>query len=200
MGKAKKEVGGARGKHTKLSAAAKTRYDKFIEAYISNNSNGAQAAVDAGFSKKTARNIAHDLLTVPYIAERLAARSKVLAEKFQLRSEDTLRRLKGLRDVSLKEMFNEDGSAKSPHELSDEVAMLIDGVEMTETSYRVGKRLVTERVYKYKVTRKGGAVDMAMRHHGLYAADDSKGGTPDEFAQRVRAKLAEIEDATEGKP
>lgn len=193
-GEARRKPGG--GEPTEKVRA---RYDKFIEAYFETNLNGTQAAIKSGYSEKTAGAIASGLLKVPYIARRVEARARELAKKFELRSEDTLRRLKGLRDVSVKEMFNPDGSAKAPHDLDDEVARCIDGIKMTETSFMVGKVRHTERVYEYKVTRKGGAVDMAMRHHGLYAKDNEQRAGAEELARQVRERLAEMESATGGK-
>lgn len=180
--------------------SARRRYDAFIDQYFATNMNGTQAAINAGYSSKTAASIASELLIHPYVAVRVKARADELAAKNRLSAEDALHRLKGLNTLSLKQIFDPRGTPIPPHELDDFVATLIDGVEMTEDSYLVGKTKHVLRTYKYKITRKGGALDMLMKHHGLYAKDnEQRAADPEQVAAAVRARLAQLEAATSPK-
>ena len=66
-------------KKNDVSKAVEKRYRLFAEYYVATNClNATQAAIDAGYSKKTARQIASRLLTIVnvqiYIREAMAAR------------------------------------------------------------------------------------------------------------------------------
>lgn len=200
MATTKKPQGSGRKKSTEIPPETRARYDNFVEAYISTNRNGTRAAISAGYSEKTAASIASELLNVPYVAAAIKARWDEVSRKFKLDAEDAVRRLADMNNLSLKDIFAPNGSTIAPHDLPDWVARMIDGVEMTETSYMVGKKRLTERVYKYRVTRKSAALDMLIKHHGLYAKDnEQRNQDPEATAAAVRARLADMESATRGK-
>ena len=56
---------------------------RFVQEYLVDR-NGAAAAVRAGYSKRTARQIAHELLTRPDIAEEVRQGEAEIAAKAQL--------------------------------------------------------------------------------------------------------------------
>ena len=49
---------------------------KFVKCYLSNGMNGAKAAVQAGYSERTARKIANNLLTLVDIQEAISKQQK----------------------------------------------------------------------------------------------------------------------------
>jgi len=66
------------------------RRKKFIEAYTGKCfGNGTKSAIEAGYSTKTARSIASELLKIPYISGQIKARIKANT----LSAEDIVRRL-----------------------------------------------------------------------------------------------------------
>jgi phage terminase small subunit len=64
----------------------------FIESYVSSR-NATQAALDAGYSAKTARAMGSENLTKPYIKDVIDARLAELTRKFSIETEDILKRL-----------------------------------------------------------------------------------------------------------
>ena len=52
----------------------------FVKAYKENGGNGTQAAIKAGYSENTAREIATENLSKPYIAKALAEHEKKMQE------------------------------------------------------------------------------------------------------------------------
>lgn len=66
------------------------RQQRFIEEYTT-DFNGTQAAIRAGYSAKTAKVIAHELLTKPYITAPIAARRANLAETTEINREFVLK-------------------------------------------------------------------------------------------------------------
>jgi len=65
--------------------------------------NGTQAAIAAGYSKKTARQMAHENLTKPYIQKEIEARQKGLREAATLQGLDVLERLSDVARMDMKE-------------------------------------------------------------------------------------------------
>jgi len=60
------------------------RQKRFIDEYLANGGNGAQAAIAAGYSERMARSHAHKLLNLPsfaHVQERIRAGQGVLKEK-----------------------------------------------------------------------------------------------------------------------
>lgn len=184
----------------KMGAAAKHRYDTFIEHYFATNGNGTAAAMLAGYSRKTARNIASELLTHPYISERVEARRRERLEKIHASADETLQIITRSARFDLRRLFNEDWSTKKPGELDDETALALDGVEIEYHTIpgEKGKRVQVLNV-KYKGGKRMTAADMLARHHGLYAKDKEL-GDPDENAAAARQRLAEMDQVSNPKP
>lgn len=66
------------------------RQSRFVDEYLTDR-NGAAAAVRAGYSRRTARQIAHELLTKPDVAAAVRAGEAGLAATAQVAREDALR-------------------------------------------------------------------------------------------------------------
>jgi phage terminase small subunit len=60
-----------------------TRQARFVQEYLIDR-NGAAAAIRAGYSRHTARQIAHEILTRPDVAAAVSQGEAKLAEKAEL--------------------------------------------------------------------------------------------------------------------
>lgn len=65
----------------------------FIREYKVNGGNGTQAAIKAGYSEKTAQEMASENLSKPIIKEALAEHEKKMQEKYQYTLDDMVREL-----------------------------------------------------------------------------------------------------------
>ena len=83
MAKTKKKVPKERKVKTgRKSQKLTIKQKRFCDYYISLG-NGAQAAIKAGYSKKTARQVANEILTKPYIQDYITIQnSKLEAKRF----------------------------------------------------------------------------------------------------------------------
>ena len=68
------------------------RRERFIEEYLTDR-NGTQAAIRAGYSAKTARQIAYELLTKPDVSYEIAQRSFAVSRRLQIDLETVLTNL-----------------------------------------------------------------------------------------------------------
>lgn len=65
----------------------------FVQAYKTNGGNSTQAAIDAGYSQKTAYSIGSENLTKPEIKEALAEHEKKMQEKYEYTVDDMVKEL-----------------------------------------------------------------------------------------------------------
>ena len=108
------------------------RHQLFVQRYLIHR-NGAQAAREAGYSVKTARHQASDLLANPDIAA-LVKRETEKAMDLLVRDKDAvIRRLGQIAFGDARRLFHEDDTPKLPHELDDDTAAIVGGVEHTRT-------------------------------------------------------------------
>jgi len=70
------------------------KQQRFVEEYCGNGWNATQAAISAGYSPHTAKEIGYENLTKPHIAVQVAVRRRELAEKAELSGQWVLDRLK----------------------------------------------------------------------------------------------------------
>lgn len=74
------------------------KQDAFVKAYLLNNGNATQAAIVAGYSKKTAQVIGAENLLKPIIKESITKHQKKSDESYIWTKADKLKRLEKLID------------------------------------------------------------------------------------------------------
>ena len=167
----------------------------FIEAYLI-DFNGANAAIAAGYSKKTAASIASRLLRQVNVQAEFQKRFKRKTESLSLTKESVLNEIARLSFSDIRKLYREDGGLIPIHELDDDTAACVVGVEVFEEFDGEGRaRFKTGETKKYKLASKTEALQMAGRHLKLFTDKhevESKGGvlcvpvtaqTPEEWAK-----------------
>ena len=105
--------------------------------------NGAQAAIRAGYSSATAKEIASQNLTKPHIVRELAERQLATRTKYRIRHEDIVLETARLAfsDIRTIASFSDERGVSffDSDELSDDAARAIAEVS-SKTTYRPGKR------------------------------------------------------------
>lgn len=76
------------------------RQNKFVREYIKTN-NATQAAISAGYSKKTAYSIGQENLKKPEIAEAIEKERKKNIERFEYTMQDSFNNLKLAQEIAL---------------------------------------------------------------------------------------------------
>lgn len=82
----------------------------FCEHYLSNGYNGLQAAVSAGYSKRSAKELAHFTLTNHHVKKYIEKRMIELTEKVGLTAEYRLKKLRQGLDMSIPDILDTDDS------------------------------------------------------------------------------------------
>lgn len=140
--------------------AAEARYKLFAEAWLANGGNATQAAIDAGYSEKTAYSQGGRLLRHVDVVARIKAGQRRLHQKFELQTERVLEEAARIALADPRELFTIDGAVKPIHLWPDHVAAAVSSVKYGQYGLEV------------KLWNKPGLISDGMKHLGLFERDN----------------------------
>ena len=195
-----KTTGKAQAKPAAKKAVKKPDVDVFIAEYVIDR-NGTRAAIAAGYAPASAAMQASRLLTTDKVSRAVKSHRQEVIAKVQQETGITLERtLKEIARIGFfdpRRMFKEDGQPKSIHELDDDTAAVIAGLDVVEEWQGQGQdRTLVGHVKKWKLADKKGALDMLMKHLGGYEVDNAQkiDGLTDLLAGIGRSALPVVKD------
>jgi phage terminase small subunit len=117
-----------------------------------------------------------------------------LGEKYQLTNESIVAELAKIVHSDLRTLFNEDGSLKPVADWPDDVAGAVSSLEIEQLFEGTGKeRVQIGHTKKLKLWDKNSAIEKAMKHLGLFEADNKQKHsdlTDEELDRRLAEKIA----------
>lgn len=156
-------------------ASAAQRKALFVEAYVTNGGNATEAAVTAGFPKRSAGSRGHEFVKDRDIAVEIAKRRAVVVDEAKeitgLTVVRTLREVARLAYFDPRKLYTPEGQLKKIHELDDDTAAAIASVEVDEIGI---EGTVVGYTKKIKHWDKNAALEKAMKHLGQYEADNEQ--------------------------
>lgn len=138
---------------------------RFCEEYLI-DLNATQAAIRAGYSRKTARVAGYENLTKPYIAAAIESAMKARQHRTHITQDRVLQELARIAFFDIRKLYKDDGTLKAPHELDDDAAAVLSGVDIVEMAGSESESVVMY-TKKAKVFDKTAALTLAMRHLGI---------------------------------
>ena len=149
----------------------KTLTDKqtrFVQEYLK-DFNATQAAIRAGYSRRTARAIGQENLTKPAVAEAVDAGKKRIADRAEVTVERIVQEAAAIAFHDTRKLFHEDGRLKAPHELDDETSAAIAGIEVEEMFEGRGEaRTHVGRLHKVKRWEKTKALELLAKFRKMF--------------------------------
>jgi phage terminase small subunit len=135
-----------------------TKHERlFIAAYVgAAGRNATEAAIRAGYSRKTARTIGSKLLTKVDIRAAVNAKLEQLEDASGVTAERVIRELARIGFSDVRELVDDTGRLRPLHELSNDVAATIASVEV-----------LANFSTKIKVWDKPAALQTLCRHFGI---------------------------------
>lgn len=140
----------------------------FVDEYLI-DLNATQAAIRAGYSKKTAGQIGEKLLKKVEIHQALTERRKEREVRTGIAADHTLIEAARIALFDPRKLFNDDGTTKPITELGDDAAAAIAGVKVRRVMGEAGEECA---IIEYKFWDKNSALEKLFKHHGLYERDN----------------------------
>ena len=137
----------------------------FVREYLV-DLNATQAAIRAGYSKKTANVIASELLAKPNIKSAIQEEMKKRAERTEITADKVLKEFAKLAFFDPRKLFDDKGNPKDITELDDDTAAALAGLDVVQDiDPDTG---ITSYTKKYKLASKQAALDSLGRHLGMF--------------------------------
>lgn len=131
--------------------------------------SATQAAIRAGYSSRTAHQIGYQLLKNPAVAAAVEAGRKSLTIQTGITRERVLKELAAVAISDIRKLYDENGNLRPVHQLDDDTAASIAGIETDELWDGSGEDRaqigVTRKVKRFDKTK---ALEMLGRHFGLW--------------------------------
>lgn len=154
------------------------RQQRFIDEYLV-DLNATQAAIRAGYSAKTARQIGEQNLSKVDIARAITEAKKAREVRIEITQDRVLKEAARLALFDPRKLFNDDGSPKGIHELDDDTAAAVAGIEVLEQFEGSGKeRVFVGHLKKYRIADKNSALEKLFKHLGMFEKDNRQKNDP----------------------
>lgn len=168
---AKKKPAGTKTPGSKLAKGADGLNDKqrlFCAEYIV-DLNGSAAAIRAGYSAKTARAIAQELLVKPEVVAKVQALMDERANRTQVTADRVITEVARLGFADLRKLFDEHGGLLPVNQWPDDIAAAVASVEVDELFEGFGEnRIQVGYTRKVKLWDKAKSLEMLGRHLKLW--------------------------------
>ena len=141
---------------------------RFVEEYLI-DLNATQAAIRAGYSKKTADVQGVRLLGNVNIQAVIQEAIQKRSQRTEVTQDRVLLEYARLAFFDPRKLFHDDGRPKEMSELDDDTAASLAGLDVQEVYDGVGQdREFVGFVKKYKLANKLGALDSLGKHLGMF--------------------------------
>ena len=149
------------------SAGHSARRRKFVLEYCSNGFRGSAAAIKAGYSKSSARQIAHVLLTQDDILRQVKEVTAKHFDRAQMGADETLARLSSMARADVRKFVDDDGNIIPVQDLDDDIARCVKKFKVTTITTTKGDQVTETETTELDVEARAPALAILARHHRL---------------------------------
>ena len=139
------------------------KQQRFVAEYLV-DLNATQAAIRAGYSAKTAKNIGHEHLTKPHIRSAIAVGKAKQLEEADITAKEVLQAMARLARVDVQSFYDDAGNPKPIQAWTPAQSAQVSRVETVTRETGDG---TTETVVKLGFWSKEKALDMLGKHFGV---------------------------------
>ena len=162
------------------------RQEKFAQL-VASGLPGDKAYLEAGYKPKTTkeetiRGLASQVRSSTIVAARIAELQQIIAKRME--DETVFTKVQVLKNIdrgasySIKDLYHDDGRLKDIHELDDDIARCIVGIEIDDLfEWEDGRKTKVGVVKKYKFEPRAKYVEMQGRHKKLFTDKLEHSGT-----------------------
>jgi phage terminase small subunit len=142
------------------------KQQRFVAEYLI-DLNATQAAIRAGYSKKTAKAQGSRLLTHVDVAAAVASGAQKQLQTADLTAARVLEEYRRLAFCDLRAFFDEHGNMKAIKDLDAEQGAVLAGMEVVIKNAEAGDGVI-DRIHKFKVWDKTKALGDLAKYFGLH--------------------------------
>ncbi|HMN92222.1 MAG TPA: terminase small subunit [Hydrogenophaga sp.] len=142
------------------------KQEAFVREYLV-DLNATQAAIRAGYSKKTAGSIGEENLRKPEIRSAVDAALAVVAKRVGVTAERVLRERARIAFFDPRKLLDAEGNPRALRDLDDDSAAAIAALEIVQLSSSEGAPGVISLVKKYRFASKDASLVALEKHLGL---------------------------------
>lgn len=156
---------------TKSKPLENAKHERFCNAYLV-SFNGKQSAIEAGYKKSAAGQIAYELMDKPEIQKRLKQLQETFFKAKKLEREEVMRQLYYLCTRDVLDFCDKDTgyiNVNNLRKLPKNLRASIDGIKVKQLWNRDGD-VIGEEI-TITLSPKAKAVELAMKHFSLFAPD-----------------------------
>lgn len=160
-----------------MPALKNLKRERFCREYMK-DFNGTQAAIRAGYSKKTANEQAAQLLAILSVKARVAELTEKYWESMHMGIAELKAREAAIVRFDMRKLFDKDGNSIPIHQIDDITAMAIASVEIEERAVKDpddegSDLMVLTRTKKFKANDRHQAMNSLARMANLYEKDQN---------------------------
>jgi phage terminase small subunit len=159
-----------------------TEKQKLFCKYYLINLNATDAAVKAGYSKKSAKEIGHENLTKPHIKEYIQEQLKKKENELDITVDRVLKEIALIAFLDIKEFYNDDGTVKKVHEIEEKARRAISSVTTKEIVIGKGENAQFFNIETIKSGDKLKALELLGRYLSMFK-DKIEISVDDELAE-----------------
>jgi phage terminase small subunit len=149
------------------------RYEDFCQQFVTDK-NGKQAAIRAGYSKKTAEQQASRLLRNVKVKERIDELLAEATERAKLTVDDVINELKALAFWSIQDFISEGNTVNDLSLMDRELLKPIVGIKTKTTKFYIGDIENVETTTELKLADKRATLVDLGRHLGIFKEDNEQ--------------------------
>lgn len=139
------------------------KQQRFVAEYLV-DLNATQAAIRAGYSKRSANNIGPGNLLKPIVQVEIQKQCAKLLKRIGIDQDWVLDKYKKLACYNITDFFNDDGTIKKLSEIPEDAMFAIQGLEVDTKT--IGDD-VNSFIQKFKLPDKKGTIDSIAKLLGL---------------------------------
>lgn len=152
--------------------------------------NATQAAIRAGYSKKTAKDTGCENLAKPNVAERVAELKAMRSEVVKMDAQDVLRRLKEIDELDVLDIIKDDLSGfKKLSEWPKAWRTSVSGIDMKRMVQMDGDTPIDTIIEKIKWPDKVKNLEMIGRHVEVRAWDKDHDNVDDQPIGKIEIEV-----------
>ena len=150
------------------------KQERFCQEYATHG-NATRAAINAGYSEKTAHSIGAENLGKPEISARILELSMIPIKKLEITRERVIEEMARIAFSDTRKLFNDQGDLRPIHDLDDDAAAAVAAFEVVAVKQGRGEDVEIDYVHKVKQYDKMKALSELGKHFNIYE-DHQKSG------------------------